>query len=140
MKSTYKLFGVFLDHKPGIELCECEVIFSDLGLDYKHPFCLFDYFDEYRTVKITELLSVENIEEWEHIRALLCCYERIAIKIDYIPDMSSRSAVLFYKKKLSQIYYALRDELPGAGIVIQVPSDKVTEWNAFNKTWSVSCF
>lgn len=129
MKSSYKLFGTFWDHKTGVDISECVVIPFEYGIDYRHPYCLFDLFGECRTIRLSELLSVDSEEGWQSVCAQLRGYNHIALKIDYITDMSSNAASIFYKRKVSQIYHALQGAVPDASIVIQVPSDYLTSWS-----------
>ena len=128
MKSSYKLYGTYWDHKDSIDISECIVIPSTQGLNYKHPFCLLDLFDEYRTIGIGELLSIDNCESFDSVCNTLSHYKNIAITIDYMPSLVSPTASEFYEKKLCQIYFALQQALPNSRIVIQVPSNNVPEW------------
>lgn len=129
MKSSYKLFGTFWDHKPGIEFKECVVIPFKYGIDYRHPYCLFDLVGEYRTVRISEMLSVDSEEGWQFVCDQLRGYNHIALIIDYITDVSCFSASMFYMRKVCQIYRALQNAAPDARIVIQIPADNTASWN-----------
>ncbi len=129
MKSSYKLFGTFWDHKAGVDFSECVVIPFKYGIDYRHPYCLFDLFGEYRTIRISEMLSVDSEEGWQSVCDQLRGYNHIALVIDYITDISSNAASLFYKRKACQIYHALQNAAPDACIVIQVPPDNTAVWN-----------
>lgn len=130
MKSSYKLFGIYWDHKPNTDFNKCKIVSFKQGIDYKHPYCLFDLVGEYRTINISEILSIENDEAWRLLSDQLKRYKNIAIKIDFITKSSSQVASVFYKKKLCQIYYALQQELPNASIVIQVPPENAVEWES----------
>ena len=130
MKSTYKLFGIYWDHKTSIDFDDCIVIHGNGGIDYKQPFCLLDYVGEYRVINISELICVESSLEFEALCNKLRGFSRIAINIDYITSHNSISSSKFYKKRICQIIYALQHELPDSFIVVQVPCDKASDWNA----------
>ncbi|MBR5181234.1 MAG: hypothetical protein IKW88_03175 [Clostridiales bacterium] len=130
MKSTYKLFGIYWDHKTSIDFDDCNVIQGNEGIDYKQQFCLFDFVGEYRTINISELICIENSLEFDTICNKLRGFSRIAINIDFITSHNSILSSKFYKKRICQIIYALQNELPDSLIVVQVPCDKTSEWNA----------
>ena len=133
MKSTYKLFGVFWEHKESGDIKACRVVQLTNGFDYKMPFCLFDLMDEYRTIGIKELLSVENETEFDYICSNLRNYTKIALLLDYATCYSSKVASIFYLKKLSQIYYALQTALPECDIVIATSTEKTNDWIALQE-------
>ncbi|MBR6475264.1 MAG: hypothetical protein IKS98_07415 [Lachnospiraceae bacterium] len=128
MKSTYKLFGIFWDHKASVDFKDIEAINGNLGLDYKQPFCLFDFIGEYRTVNISELICIENSMEFDSLCNKLRSFHRIAINVDYITCSSSITSSRFYKKRICQIFYAIQQALPDSYIVIQIPYDKLPDW------------
>ncbi|MBR6254152.1 MAG: HEPN domain-containing protein [Clostridiales bacterium] len=128
MKSSYKLYGVFWDH------CE-EAAFEGIkalpftnGIDYRSDFSLYDLLGMYRTIKISELLSVERDEEWNSICFNLERHSKIAVVIDYVTSPESRIACSFYRKRVSQIYYALKQRFRQAEIVVQVPDENKASW------------
>ncbi|MCR5593321.1 MAG: hypothetical protein K6F79_06205 [Saccharofermentans sp.] len=129
MKSSYKLFGIFWDHKAGVDFRECVVSPFKYGIDYRHPYCLFDLVGEYRNIRISEMLSVDSEEEWQCVCNQLRGYNHVALIIDYITDVSSAVASLFYIRKVCQIYHSLQITFPDACIVIQVPPDNSDAWN-----------
>lgn len=133
MKSTYKLFGIYWDHKTGVDFEDIEVINGDRGVDYRQPFCLFDVFGEYRTVNISELICVENAMEFDSICNKLKNFYRVAINVDYITCRGSISSSRFYKKRICQIFFAMQQALPDSCVVIQVPYDKLSDWIALQE-------
>lgn len=133
MKSTYKLFGIYWDRKKSVCFEGIEVIKGNQGFDYRQPFCLFDIFDEYRTVNISELLCVVNDSEFDSLCNELRKFHRIAINVDYITCISSISSSRFYKKRICQIFFAIQQALPDSCVVIQVPYDKISEWRALQE-------
>lgn len=133
MKSTYKLFGIYWDHKTGVDFEDIEVINGDRGVDYRQPFCLFDVFGEYRFVNISELICVENALEFDTLCSKLRSFHRIAINIDFITCSNSISSSKFFKKRVCQIVFAMQQALPDTCVVIQVPYDRLSEWKALQE-------
>ena len=128
MKSSYLLYGTYWDHKPSTDIDVLNFIPYIQGVDYCQPFCIFDLLGEYRTIRISELLSIEKDDDWILLCNQLRKFKNIAISIDYLPHMSSRESSLFFKKRLRQIYRALQNELTDASIVLQVPPKYIVEW------------
>ena len=128
MKSSYKLFSIFWDRKGTEDISKCPSIDVTYSFDYKERFCLLDELGCYRTIKISELLAIDNEDEWVSIRNQLRLFRRIAIEIDYLTDSSSLVSSVFYKKRLCQIYHALLQELPNATVVVHIPKSLQTSW------------
>ncbi len=133
MKSTYKLFGIFWDHKASGEFNDIEVINGNIGIDYKQPICLFDFIGEYRTVNISELICIENSLDFDSLCNKIRSFYRIAIKVDFITPGSSIVSSRFYKKRICQIFYAIQQALPDSCVVIIVPYDKLSDWSALQE-------
>ena len=133
MKSTYKLFGTYWDHRKSIYLDEIPIGQFRYRNDYKYPYCLFDLIGECRTISISELLSIEKDEEFISICCRLSRYKLIAIVLDYITNPASLISSEFFMKRMGQIYYSLQYALPDSKIVIQIPSEKIAEWDELRK-------
>lgn len=129
MKNSYKVYGVFWDHQEWTPFDSLVVTPYTYGFDYKEKSCLFDLVGMYRSIKISELLSVESADEWNRICENLAKYSRIAVEIDYVTSPESMIACSFYRKRLCQIHYALKQKLPSAEIVIQIPDENRTSWH-----------
>lgn len=125
--------GIFWDHKGSISLSDSMIVYSDQGVYYSHPFCIFDLVGERRIINISELLSVNDSLEFARICNGLKEYKDIAINIDYIPNKNSLVSLIFFRKRLCQIYYVLQQTLPESQIVIQISQAVSSEWKAFQQ-------
>ncbi len=128
MKSSYKLFSVFWDHKDTTDICKCPYLDVPYSFDYKDSLCLLDDLDCYRTIKISELLDIDNEDEWYSICNQLRLFNRIALVIDYLTVPSSLISSQYYLKRLCQIYHALLLDVPDAMIVVNIPENLRDSW------------
>lgn len=128
MKSTYKLYGIFWDHRPLATINKWDISGFSHFFDYRTDFCLFDFLEEYRTIKISELLSVNSDKEWSQICSYLSLCENVAIVIDYIPLKRSIASSAFYRRRVRQIYYVLQHEFAFSKLIIQVPLNCADNW------------
>jgi len=110
MKSTYKLLGVFWDQRPipeeFPELVDCEEI-----QDYREEYNLFDLAGYRREVKLTELLSIENVEKLNSIIKLLRKCDKAYLHIDYIPRCELPVVCNFFVRRTMQIYRYIKESV-----------------------------
>ena len=135
MKTSYKLFGIYWDHKSSVDFQEIAIIPYKPRIDYKAGYCLFDIIGEFRAIKFSELLSVETDDKWISICTKLKNIGKIAIEIDYVPFPSEISSA-FFLKKLCQIYYALQHDNPDSQLAIQIPPESSDPWQEILATVS----
>lgn len=134
MKSTYKLFGILWDHKDIGDALLCEVCRNKGEFDYKEEWCLFDILGEKRTIKISEILSINDERTWEEVLNKLRCHSGIAIVIDYLPSSKSVASSTLYRRRLSQIYYSLIHALPDCQFSFYISDENLDAWFSLMNT------
>lgn len=82
MKSSYRLIGMFWDHRPESNALLEPVAYDPFYLEAGHPDCLFDCDGKHRYVTLTGLLTVNSQQGMDaHV-----LHKRIARRISMSPS------------------------------------------------------
>lgn len=121
MKTSYKLIGLFWDHRPESESPLDTVPFDPLFLESGHPYCLFDSDAKRRRIPLTRLLALKSQQEAAELTNALIDCASIAVIRDFEPMTQGMVPQSFYRHRLSQAMRLLEDALPGVSIVLMDP-------------------
>lgn len=118
MKSSYRLIGVFWDHRPEATVSLVPAAYDPFYLEAGHPDCLFDCKGKHRYVTLTELLSLNSQEDLDRLASRLGGCVGIAVISDFA--MRSRGSVVrqFLQHRLLQAICLLESAVPEASVTL----------------------
>lgn len=109
--SRYKLLGEFWD---GVEYDNNPKLTKrniDNIIYYSSNKSLLDYDLYKRKINLSELLSINSVEEMDEIISKIENCDEVFIEIDYIPKYNNTIIMDFYNKRKNQIYNYIRNKL-----------------------------
>lgn len=119
MKSSYKLFGIYLDHAAlpaHAPIIEKSTSLIDDFQDIAEPYSLFDLTCYQRKASSDKLLSFESFSEVEKFINQAQGCEKIAIMLDFASIGSPLN--VFFLKRLLQLVKMLSDRFPQIAFVL----------------------
>ncbi|OXN01730.1 hypothetical protein [Bifidobacterium vansinderenii] len=116
MKTSYRLIGLFWDHRPESSLSLEPIDYDPLYLEAGHPDCLFDFAGKHRYITLTELLSVDSQHAADSLSAKLTGSTGIAVIYDFNPTFQGSTACLFFRHRVKQALKLLEDMVPDVSV------------------------
>ncbi|NMM98698.1 hypothetical protein [Bifidobacterium olomucense] len=123
MKSTYKLIGVFWDHRPESNTSLEPIDYDPFYLEAGHPDCLFDCIGKRRYITLSKLLAADSEQTVSTLTTQLVDCTGIAVLCDYTPTSQGCVPQRFFRHRVRQILQLLESILPNASITLMRPPD-----------------
>ncbi len=117
MKNSYKLFGMFWDGKISKQIPMCKMSEAACFRDYKWEYDLFDSKEYVRTIKASELMTMETEKERESLTKIIRHCDRIIVLSDLFFKELNPVLLKFYKKRISQIVIWLQETVRNVQVV-----------------------
>ncbi|WP_140558055.1 hypothetical protein [Bifidobacterium sp. UTCIF-39] len=124
MKKSYRLPGVFWDHRPESISALESVAYNPFYLKVGHPECLFDYNGKHRCISLTELLSLSSQTAVDSLARQLLNVTAIAIICDYKPEFYGSIANKFFQHRIRQALRLLEDLVPDTAVTLMQPPNR----------------
>ncbi len=105
--TRYKLLGEIWDGKPTKKYKIIENVNLDVIRSYNKGYCLFDYIEYERKIKLSSLIDVQNNDDLNEIILKIGQCKKLYIELDCITEMSNNIVRTFVKKRIMQVNYVL---------------------------------
>jgi len=116
LKTTYKLLGVFWDGRPSLSFSLPEFKEVILPRNYSCKYDLFDTTEYIRSIRVSDLLSIESFKKIQFIIKQLFFCEKIVILFDETLNINNPTIKNLLDKRISQCIHYVHEAIPKAKI------------------------